>query len=488
MSEQRGGFRSRTPQAEQQTRPPRRRRPARSTPRVRVDLPRQTAFSALRAVFVDGAYGNIAVNQALRKSGLNGRNAAFTTEISYGVMRTVGVLDEIIADCSSRPIDELDDAVLIALRMGIYEILYMRVEDHAAVSTTVELVGANVAHASDGVKGFVNAVLRTVTRSTKDEWIAKLSPEGEIAAMAFATAHPEWIAESFVRILGVDGAREELIADSQRPRVHLAARPGEITAEELALSCGGEEGKYSPYAVYLTKGNPAKVEAVQERLAFVEDEGSQLVGRSLTVAGVEGTDHGNWLDLCAGPGGKTQFIGAIAATEQAHVTAVEVVPHRADLVRQAVEGLPVTTLTADGRTVKNRPEVAAVVDEFGGFDRVLVDAPCSGLGALRRHQEARWIKSEEDITGLNGLQQELLQAAVELTRPGGVVIYATCSPDLRETRAIVDWGVENLPVTELDAHPLVAPMENVGEDKSVQMWTHLHGTDCMFFACLRVNE
>ena len=154
---------------------------------------------------------------------------------------------------------------------------------------------------------------------------------------------------------------------------------------------------------------------------------------------------------------------------------MEVQPHRAKLVQQTVRDLPVTVHTMDGRNPSFEYQ----------FDRVLVDAPCSGLGALRRRPEARWRKQESDIAQLAQLQYELLASAINLTRPGGVIVYSTCSPDLRETRGVVNKALENHPVVELDAHPLVPNMENTGEEKSVQMWPHRHHTDAMFFAVLK---
>ena len=480
-----------------------------------VDTPRLITLSALGAVFNDGAYGNIALPREITEAGLSGRDAAFATEIGYGTMRMVGVLDEIIGSCSSRPMSELDPIVLNALRMGTYQLLYTRVEDHAAVDTSVRLVPQRV-------KGFVNAILRAVQKKPLEQWIEELAPEGKLAQLAFRTGHPEWIARSYLATLSApsgavpsangagtessaDGARTDasaarsdpstdpsaepstgsstnlfdelakaLEADSTRPIVHLAAKPGEISADELALITGGEEGAYSPYAVYLEGGNPAHIEPVQEKLAVIQDEGSQLIGAALVRVDVD-NDAGRWLDLCAGPGGKATMIGSLAAIDGATVTAVEIAPHRGDLIRKATEGLPVTVVVGDGRTV----------DVGSSFDRVLVDAPCSGLGSLRRRQESRWTKDESDIEELTALQYELLEAGVSRCKPGGVVVYSTCSPDLRETREIVDKALVTLPVEELDAHPLVAPMDNVGREKSVQMWTYRHGTDSMFFAVLR---
>ena len=358
------------------------------------------------------------------------------------------------------------------MRLGTYQVLYTRVEPHAAVDTTVRLVEAA---GEVKAKGFANGIMRTITRTPAKTWLDKLAPQGEIAGIAFKHAHPTWIAESFSRVLGLGELEAALAADSDRPSVHLVARPGEISAEELALMTGNEEGRYSPYAVYMESGDPGQLEPVRQGLAAVQDEGSQLIARAVCETPLEGEDTGRWLDLCAGPGGKAALMGALARIDSAHVDAVEVSPHRAALIEKTVSDLPVDVHVADGRN----PGVGE------GFDRVLVDAPCSGLGALRRRPEARWRKSEADIAELNQLQFELLSSALNLVRPGGVVIYSTCSPDLRETRGIVDRAVRELGAEELDAHALIPDMGDVGHEKSVQMWPHRHGTDAMFFAALR---
>lgn len=439
-----------------------------------VDAPRLAAYDVVHRVCTEDAYANLILPKELTARHIEGRDAAFATEITYGTLRTLGVLDAVIAECSSRPLDQIAPPVLDALRLGAYQVLYTRVEPHAAVDTTVRLVEAT---GNVKAKGFTNAVMRQITRTPAQEWMTRLAPEGDVAKAAFTTAHPAWIAESFARALGQAAGElnAALEADSERPRVHLVARPGEMTAEELALIIGGEEGKYSPYAVYMDGGDPRQLEPVREHLAAVQDEGSQLLARAVTEAPLEGDDHGRWLDLCAGPGGKAALVGAIASIDGATLDAVEVSAHRAKLVSQATDGLPVKVHVADG----TKPELDA------GYDRVLVDAPCSGLGALRRRPEARWRKQESDIAELNTLQFELLSSAYSLVRPGGVVVYSTCSPDLRETRGVVDRAVSELGAEELDAHPLVAPMDNVGEEKSIQMWPHRHGTDAMFMAVLR---
>ncbi|MCS4489276.1 MFS transporter [Corynebacterium sp. ES2794-CONJ1] len=441
---------------------------------LNVDLARAVAFDIIYRVNEEGAYANLALPQLLRDYRLKRRDAAFATELTYGLLRVQGVVDAVIAHCSSRPLPEIDKGVLAALRLGTYQLLYTRVDPYAAVDSTVTLVGAI---GQEKAKGFSNAILRHISRKDKEKLLESLTPHGELEAIAFRHAHPEWIARSFAEILGLGELEEALHADSLRPTVHLVARPGEISAEELAAITGGEIGKYSPYAVYLKSGDPGRLEPVREGLAAVQDEGSQLIARALVEAELEGDDTGRWADLCAGPGGKTALIASLARMEGARVDAVELQPHRAQLVAQTVRNLPVTVHTADGRDSGLQP----------GFDRILVDAPCSGLGALRRRPEARWRKQEADITQLSTLQYELLESAITLVRPGGVVVYSTCSPDLRETRAIVDKAVEKLPVTECDAHPFALGMEQTGDELSVQMWPHRHGTDAMFFAVLRKN-
>lgn len=468
-----GGFRSRTKSAQQR----KSSQPAHQIQSMG-DKAREAAFDVLLRVEVEDAYGNLVLPHLLRERKIKGRDAAFATELAYGALRSQGVLDAVIGECSSRPLSDLDPNVLTALRLGVYQLLYTRVDAHAAVDTSVRLVEAA---GQAKAKGFVNGILRTVTRTPASQWLQKVSPTEPLAAVAFRTAHPEWIARSFATALGVDpegaGAEElekALLADSERPVVHLVARPGELSAEELALTTGGEEGRYSPYAVYLDSGDPGALQPVRDRMAAVQDEGSQLIARAVTEVPVN-ADSGRWLDLCAGPGGKAALMGAIAAIDGAHVDAVEVSETRADLIRKTTQDLPVTVHVGDGRNPGLEP----------GYDRVLVDAPCSGLGALRRRPEARWRKSESDIKELNTLQEELLTSAIELTKPGGVVVYSTCSPDVRETRGIVDKLLASGSVEELNAHEFACGMENVGAHPSVQMWPHRHGTDAMFFAVLR---
>lgn len=447
--------------------------------RTPLDPARRAAFDVLRAVSTRDAYANLALPAILRERGISGRDAAFATELAYGTCRARGLLDAVIAAAAGRPVDRIDPVLLDLLRLGAYQVLRTRVEDHAAVSTTVEQAGIEFDSAR---AGFVNGVLRTIARRDEASWVAELAPPAAtdpVGHLAFTHAHPRWIGQAFADALGARaGELEALLAsDDARPEVHLVARPGRLSAGELAETTGGTVGRYSPYAVYLGDGDPGALPAVRDGSALVQDEGSQLIARALTLATLDGDDTGRWLDLCAGPGGKTALLAALGEPVGAFVDAVEPAAARADLVEQNTVGLPVTVHRVDGREPGLPP----------GYDRVLVDAPCTGLGALRRRPEARWRRQPGDVPALAKLQRELLASAIRLTRPGGVVLYATCSPHLAETAGVVADALRRYPVTALDTTALLAPATDIGDGPSAQLWPHRHGTDAMFAAALRVD-
>lgn len=452
------------------------RHPNRRPPRRRpLDPARRAAFDVLRAVSERDAYPNLALPAVLRDRNITGRDAAFATELTYGTCRTRGLLDAVIAAAANRPVGAIDPVLLDLLRLGCYQLLRTRVDAHAAVSTTVE----QAAIESDSPRaGFVNAVLRGIEARDERSWIEQLAPDREadpVGHAAFLHAHPRWIAQAFADALGARAGElgAALTSNDERPQVHLAARPGAMTAAALASAVGGTVGRYSPHAVYLPGGNPGRLPAVRERRALVQDEGSQLVARALALAPVDG-DAGRWLDLCAGPGGKTALLAALGADTGARITAVEPAARRAGLVADNTAGLPVDVVTVDGRDTGLEP----------GFDRVLVDVPCTGLGSLRRRPEARWRRQPTDLPQLTKLQRELLAAAIGLTRPGGVVMYATCSPHLAETVGVVADALRRHPVRAVDTRGLFAPADDLGDGPHVQLWPHRHGTDAMFAAAL----
>ncbi|MFF1725761.1 RsmB/NOP family class I SAM-dependent RNA methyltransferase [Streptomyces sviceus] len=465
--------------------PRRPRKPGKPYRRPQKDPVRFLAFEALRAVDERDAYANLVLPPLLRKArekdGFEARDAALATELVYGTLRRQGTYDAIIAECVDRPLREVDPPVLDVLSLGAHQLLGTRIPTHAAVSASVELARVVL---GDGRAKFVNAVLRKIAQDDLDGWIAKVAPpydDDPEDHLAVVHSHPRWVVSALWDSLGGGRAGIErlLEADNERPEVTLVARPGRATAEELLREESAVPGRWSPYAVRLAEGGePGAVDAVREGRAGVQDEGSQLVALALANVPVEGRDE-KWLDGCAGPGGKAALLAALAAERGAMLLASEKQPHRAGLVAKALAGNPgpYQVIAADGTRPPWQP---------GSFDRVLMDVPCTGLGALRRRPEARWRRRPEDLEGFAPLQRELLRTALDSVRVGGVVGYATCSPHLAETRAVVEDVLKQWPGAELvDARPLFPGVPELGEGPDVQLWPHVHGTDAMYLAVIR---
>ncbi|GMA31291.1 rRNA cytosine-C5-methyltransferase [Litorihabitans aurantiacus] len=499
----------------------------------------------LRAVAGSDAYANLVLPGLLAERGLSGRDAGFATELAYGTLRLRGRYDAVLAMCASRGLNEMDPGVLDALRLGAHQVLGMRVAQHAAVSETVDLVRANV---GTGAASFANAVMRQVTRADAAEWDRRMAERTSdpVELLGQRLAHPAWIVRALRESLALDPGTPsgdldaELVAlleaDNAAPAVTLVARPGLVEERELGDAQDDgllEPAGLAPTAWRLTGGSPDALGAVRSGRMGVQDEGSQLV--ALALAGVALRDAGEagdggraggdsgaggggregdggaadgddvsavgsdstWADLCAGPGGKSALLGALLAERTdaraaagelvrgSVLVAGEVQPHRVGLVERSVKALPrelVDVVQWDGRTVGR--------DRAGEFDRVLVDAPCTGLGALRRRPEARWRRTPADLRGLTLLQRELLDSAIDATRVGGVVGYVTCSPHVAETRAVVDAVTRSRSDVEvLDAAAAVnavvgSPVAGLAGPYA-QLWPHRHGTDAMFLALLR---
>ena len=460
------------------------------------DPARTAAFDVLRAVDGSDSYANLVLPPLLRERGIRGRDAGFATELAYGTLRMRGRYDAIIAQCTQgRALDRIDPPVLDVLRLGVHQLLGMRVPAHAAVSETVGLARSRV---GAGSAQFVNAVLRAVSTVPLEDWLARIGDAADpgaddpIARLSVTASHPAWVTRALRESLVGNGRPvtelEALLdADNAAPLVTLVARPGlvDMTTVLDQARGGATRGRWTPTAVVLPSGDPGALAAVRDGRAGVQDEGSQLVAHALAAVPLDGPDS-RWLDLCAGPGGKAALLGAIAGQRGARIVANEIAPHRARLVRGALGSLPPGAVeevrTGDGRLVGEQ--------EPGSFDRVLVDAPCTGLGALRRRPEARWRRTPADLAPLGALQRELLAAALDAVRPGGVVAYVTCSPHLAETQLVVTDVLRKRDDVELlDARVAVRAVAGaqipLGDRFDVQLWPHVHGTDAMHLTLLR---
>ncbi|WP_228517378.1 RsmB/NOP family class I SAM-dependent RNA methyltransferase [Curtobacterium sp. VKM Ac-1376] len=506
---------------------------------------RRVAFDVLRAVQVDDAYANLLLPTRIRRAGLTARDAGFATELTYGSIRMLGRYDVIIALASGRRAENIEADVLDVMRLGAHQLLAMRTPTHAAVDATVELarqVGARRA------TGFVNAVMRKIAARTDEEWDALIT-EGRAGDALLATrwSHPVWVVSALRDALAAERSRDELAAllaaDNAAPRVQLAALPGLATDEDIATATAstapdtedtedtdeanafvdatgasdvpaalvpaddepeadGATGTVppvrsadhrpaadalpvSPVGIRGISGDPGRVPGVAAGRLRVQDEGSQLAALALSRSSAV-REGERWLDMCAGPGGKAALLAAEAQQGGATLVANELVPARAGLVRNAlgVFGDHVRVVEGDARRYGR--------DGTGmTFDRILLDAPCTGLGALRRRPEARWRKVPEDVQELAALQAELLDAALRVLAPGGTLAYVTCSPHLAETRGQVDALMRRHGdlLEQLDTASVVrgvaARDPQIADGATAQLWPHRVGTDAMFIALFR---
>ena len=431
------------------------------------------------AVMVDvtqhDAYANIALPQALNAFAGSTRDKALATEIVYGSLRRLGELDAVLSAVSHRGLDEIDPTVLDILRLSVYQIVFLRIPDHAAVDQGVRLAKDSGLHKA---AGFVNATLRAVVKKPAEHWLGVVSRVDHLRQ-----SHPQWIATELEKAWALQGAPgtldDVLAAHNESPQVTLVCLPGlsERTDADTVTP-------WSPLGVVVSGGNPLADQRLTEGLARVQDEGSQLAALLLTRC--EPLRAGDTIaDLCAGPGGKTAVVGAEAMLAGATVSAYEKAPHRAALVHNSVRGLlakqpgVVTVEVADATTLE------------GSFDRILVDAPCTGLGALRRRPEARWRKQPEGVAELVELQKALLTNALSLLTPGGIVAYVTCSPVVAETTEVLSAVLSGR--DDIDTMDTPAVLDRVAHSgvpsarrgQAVSLWTHLHGTDAMFIQLLR---
>lgn len=516
----------------------------------RANLPRRTAYDVLAAVREREAYANLLLPRLLAERGLTGRDAALATELAYGTLRGRGTYDAVLAACSDRPLAKLDPPVLDVLRLGTHQLLSTRVGAHAAVATSVDLAKSVAGPRVSGYVNAV--LRRVATRDLDSwlEIVAPDPATDRDGYLATRYSHPRWIVAAYRAALGAGEARgaeatggaavaeleAALAAGNARPKVTMATFPSGPPREDI-MPPGAEPGHWSPYAFTLESGDPAAL--IESGAAAVQDEGSQLAAIALSRAPVVPGHAGDgeaelWLDMCAGPGGKARLLYGLAGSP-ARLLAAELHPHRAALVGDALANAakPAPMASADaaegsgGRfppafrrtiggdlplrpTAPPPPAAAAAVEENrgqgersytvliadgtqppwpeGAFDRILLDAPCTGLGALRRRPEARWRKSPDDLKELTALQRGLLRSALRAVRPGGVVAYVTCSPVPAETSDVVTGVTAEMPGIELLDTPAVlsgVPAVSAADPRFAQLWPHRHGTDAIFIALLR---
>ena len=434
---------------------------------------RLLAFDLVSQVNRNGAFANLRLPELLSESDLDLRDRSFVTELAYGTLRMQGKHDFAISLKADRPINELDEKIMDLLRLGIHQIFEMRVPIHAAVGETVEVARAV---AGESKASYVNALLRSISADL-DLYDAVKSDEKltAIEKLSILYSHPTWIINAYYDQLKDWNAVEELLRINNIPvSPHIVAWPGKSSVEEI-LQVGGEKLPIGTFSV-LSDSLPNDYPPIKDKRAGIQDMGSQLVAEIFFAT--KNDSPLKWLDLCAGPGGKAALLHNLLLTEKPNDSflANEPTSHRADLVARVVPKTKVISL--DGRDSQSFGEK---------FDRILIDAPCSGLGALRRRPEARWRRSLNDLKELLPLQRELIDSAYEMLNPGGIIGFATCSPLLAETKSqILDAKYRHKDLKILDiAQFSPSGSTGVNPDGSLQLWTHRDGSDSMFMALLQ---
>ena len=433
------------------------------------DAARLLAFDLLPEVNRNQGYSNLLLPQALNASKMDDRDRSLVTELLYGTIRMQGKHDWVLSQISDRPWSEVDTGIVDICRLGVHQIHEMRVPDHAAVAATMEVARKRI---GESKASFVNALLRSVTRKSIDDWFSPLEGISDpVERLAIRYSHPEWIVSAYYDLLkSWDEVELALKINNEAATPTLVSWPGYSTQQDL-IEIGGEPTDFSPYGVHW-KGNPGALDLIKARKIGVQDEGSQLVAEVFAKA----ADGSSWLDLCAGPGGKAALLSSIAKQRSIKFTANEISAARAELVSQVVHGDRVLVL--DGRTIGSLPEK---------FDAILIDAPCTGLGALRRRPEVRWRRTLQDLRALTQLQRELVDSAIDALNPGGVLGYATCSPHLAETSIqIADIKKKHTELQQVSVDEyLPSSLHDATRDGAMSLWTHKHGTDAMYLALFR---
>lgn len=473
----------------------------------RKDSARSVALRVLLKVDSEDAYANLELAKTLRGADLSGPDAAFCTELVGGTLRGRGFYDRIISSLANRTVDDIDDVTLNILRLAAHQLLALQTPPHAVANESVELQRR---FGKQSATGFVNALARKLAMNDRARWLEYLKRDSvdPDERLEIEFAHPSWIIRALRDALGAEGHSDQLedllAADNAAPKVNLAvlhdrktppqSLPESRSDTEAALMSAQSTDALvtgsgpSPLGLVLQKGNPGSLTGAQSRTSphvfRVQDQGSQLAALAM-LSCKPFTEGELWLDLCAGPGGKTAVLADFAKLNSARLRAIEPSEPRAQLVRNAVAVVSgnVEVATADGTTA----------DAFGAdeYDRILVDAPCSGLGALRRRPEARWRKSPSDLPSLTALQFKLLNQAMGHIKRDGVVCYVTCSPHLSETRAIVDRALKaHQNFVELDVVNILEviarePLKLSRLHKSAQLWPHRNDTDAMFISLMQ---
>lgn len=441
---------------------------------------REIALHVLKAVESEGAYANLALNRALEHYQPGKLDRAFATELSYGTLRALNTLDWIISRFLQKPLGAQSVWIRNILRMGVYQVFYMdKVPPAAACNEAVELAKK---YGTPGAVRFVNGVLRNIVRQ-KDDIVFPSAEEDLISHIALRYSHPTWLVDRWLREFGFEETVSLCQANNTTPPNTVRTNTLRTSREDLIRTLE-QEGVTVRATRFAPEGLEIKgflslrtLSSFHAGVFQVQDESSMLVAHAVNPA------HGTRvIDVCSAPGGKTTHLAQLMGN-QGVIRALDIHPHKLDLIRENCERLGVTcveTVCQDSRSLPG--------DLEGWADYVLVDAPCSGLGVLRRRPDARWRKEPGQLPALVRLQEEILRGAARCVRRGGVLVYSTCTITAEENTGQIKRFLENHPDFVLeDLRPFLP--SGLGDAELsrgyIQLLPHIHGVDGFFIARMR---
>ncbi len=443
---------------------------------------RETALNILVRLETKQAYSNLFLNQVLAQSRLDRRDKALVTELVYGTIQRMNTLDWILDQLLKKGIGSLEPWVRQLLRLGIYQLLYLdRIPERAAIYETVQI---SKKRGHKGIASLVNGVLRSFLRK-KRQLTPKHKPR-TLREKAITYSHPEWMIERMEEVYGVEETKAALISNQKPPKVSIRVNQLKISRDEFVNQWNeAEKGKAEasrvvPEGVLIHGGgNPAYTSWFQKGYCTIQDESSMLVAHALAPRpGMK------VLDVCAAPGGKTSHMAEMMQN-QGEIFACDIHEHKLSLILSNVARLGINTVSAilqDGTMLAKRfaPET---------FDAILLDAPCSGLGVIRRKPDLKWSKVAQNIDSLVRLQKSLLDSAAPLLKPGGVLVYSTCTWEPRENEEQVTSFLKRHPDFEMDSRfteqlPPVVKSAAKTEEAWIQLLPHHLMSDGFFISRL----
>ena len=439
---------------------------------------REAAMLALNACQRQGGWSDGALKKQLAAAELSGRDAALATQLCFGVLQNQMLLDFYLSKFSNIPLKRMEGKVVQTLRLGAYQMLFLtRIPHSAAVNSAVTLVKTHCKNPR--AAGMVNGILRSMERSLQN---MPVIPQGDpVAYLSTLYSHPEWLVKEFILSLGEEETAQLLAADNSQPPTAVMVNTTRTTAEELKAMLEADHVEAEPHPwlenclLLHRTGDLERLEAFQQGLFYVQDPASRL---AVLAAGAK--PGMKVLDCCAAPGGKS-FAAAIAMENQGEIVSCDLHPHKKKLIQAGADRLGLTIIspkTADGKVFRPEWENA--------FDLVLVDAPCSGLGVIRKKPDIRY-KDPAPLADLPAVQLDILRNAARYVKPGGTLMYSTCTLLYRENGEVVETFLAENNSYKAEAFPLPGPVGLV-QGGSVTLWPHRHGTDGFFISKMRREE